>query len=474
MEHLSIQVPHPPCLSRPVRAPGIFADQPAGINIYNNTPDGLPLDESLYRKFSQRAIPKILEMLSPSTLISKHVPENPSSLGLSPPFFLLSIGKAAAGMSDAIVNRWEIPPGNVLTLIPVGTPRPEQGAVLYGEHPFPGKKSISSTRKIMEKVRSLPKQTTLITAISGGTSSLLCSPADGISLRENVQIVRKCMRKGTPIDQLNQIRGALSKVKGGKLLSLFRGSTALTILLSDTPGLPPQTVGSGPTLPYQTPPGSPSPLEWLEQTLGEDQIPLSVRQALLKKQAFSDHQPETLPPLIIGNSHTVLQESIRFLMPEERIRMTAWTDSLKGESSTVGLVLGTLIISDRRGHEDTGCLYVATGETTVNLGTSKGQGGRTLELGLSMAQTLYSGGIHSFLTGVLATDGQDGNSSLAGVFIRGKDISMMTPSELHQALHTHNTAPLIRQYDLGIETGPTGTNLNDLLWVYIPEQTSWR
>ena len=73
------------------------------------------------------------------------------------------------------------------------------------------------------------------------------------------------------------------------------------------------------------------------------------------------------------------------------------------------------------------------------------------------------------VVGCLATDGNDGNSGLAGVLFRTTDLTKeMRSSGLRAAFSTHDTGRFAEWEGFAIRTGATETNLNDLLWIYFP------
>ncbi len=422
----------------------------------------MSLNEEQYAKHSRQSINKILKALSPKELISQEIPSRPEELGLRDPLFLLSIGKAAAEMTEAISGRWRIPPEKTLTLIPQGSVPPKNYPALTGEHPFPGPLSIESTKIVLEKISSLPTRTALIAAISGGTSSLLAAPVSPITLEKKVQVIGSLMKKGLPIEEINQVRTALSSVKGGKLLDFFHGSESLTIILSDTPGMPSYMVGSGPTIPSDL--GNRATASNILKSLDIDcKIPNpSRRVASARNTSLLLHEP-----IVIGDSRTAILRSSGILeVPNTDIHI--WSDKIKGEAQTVGITLASLMLYDRR-PSGNNQLFIGSGETTVSIGTSNGEGGRTLELALSIAQTLHDGGLHSFVVGALATDGIDGNSGLAGCIIPGSGFGKLKQFHIQNALRSHNTKPVVQKTGWAIKTGATGTNLNDLFWVFLPE-----
>lgn len=420
------------------------------------------MNEEQYLKHSRDAIKRILETISPRSLIFKHLPLDPDKLGLTPPFFLLSVGKAASGMTEAIAPRWNISPEMTVTLIPKGSAPPRNYPTLYGEHPLPGSLSLQSTDHILKKISALPPETTLLSAISGGTSSLLSAPIHPITLKQKVQVITALMKNGTPIGEMNQVRSALSRVKGGKLLNFFHGTETLSIILSDTPGMPPETVGSGPTLPAIRGKG-----KLAENILKSLNIPIIIPKSSQKDPLTPSNRLLVHKPIVIGNTSTVIRNSLPFLqIPDANTHI--WSALLKGDSQTVGTTLGSILATDRSSF-NRNQLFIGAGETTVSLGESKGKGGRTLELALALSQTLHDGGIHSFVVGALATDGMDGNSQFAGCIIGGDQFGKNPRHKIQESLWSHNTKTIIQRNGWEIQTGPTGTNLNDLYWVYIPK-----
>ena len=96
-----------------------------------------------------------------------------------------------------------------------------------------------------------------------------------------------------------------------------------------------------------------------------------------------------------------------------------------------------------------------------------GRGGRSLELGLSLAMALSP--INAAVLS-LATDGWDGNSSLAGMVATTRPLAdPILAQEASQALDSHDTAPFLERRGMAVKTGKTGSNLNDLLVVVVSD-----
>ena len=88
--------------------------------------------------------------------------------------------------------------------------------------------------------------------MSGGASSLLVLPAEGISLEEKQAVNKALLRSGAAIGEMNTVRKHLSAIKGGRLAAMCAPARVVTLLISDVPGDAPETIGSGPTVPDPT------------------------------------------------------------------------------------------------------------------------------------------------------------------------------------------------------------------------------
>ena len=65
----------------------------------------------------------------------------------------------------------------------------------------------------------------------------------------------------------------------------------------------------------------------------------------------------------------------------------------------------------------------------------------------------------------LASDGIDGPTDAAGAFVDGQTAlrARVAGLDLHAALREHNAYPVLDRLGALLLTGPTGTNLNDMV-----------
>jgi hydroxypyruvate reductase len=109
-------------------------------------------------------------------------------------------------------------------------------------------------------------------------------------------------------------------------------------------------------------------------------------------------------------------------------------------------------------------LALIWGETTVELGTSSGVGGRNQEAALAAA--IEGEGEDGWLLAALATDGVDGNSQAAGAIVDGGTADRIRATGLDPVacLEEHDSHPALAAAGDLLITGPTGTNVADL-WI---------
>jgi len=108
-------------------------------------------------------------------------------------------------------------------------------------------------------------------------------------------------------------------------------------------------------------------------------------------------------------------------------------------------------------------LLIAGGETTVTLGLRSGRGGRNQTFALAVAQALAGRSGWALLAA--GTDGIDGPTDAAGALVDGTTAARAARAgrSLPRALARHDAYPLLRALgDLHV-TGPTGTNVADLV-----------
>src|SRR5450755_2037322 len=133
---------------------------------------------------------------------------------------IFAVGKAAAGM---FAGAAEVRKDGGLVVLPRGYAAPARASeVIFAAHPEPDRESVRAARRALAYASAFGPEDTLLCLVSGGTSSLLCLPRAGVTLREKRAAVRRLVRRGAPIEELNRMRVRLSAIKGGQLAAHTR------------------------------------------------------------------------------------------------------------------------------------------------------------------------------------------------------------------------------------------------------------
>lgn len=372
---------------------------------------------------------------------------------------VLGVGKAARRMVAAALETLG-PSGRTEALVVTNYENAADlpGArVLAAGHPVPDLGGARASAVVIEAVSGLGAGDELIALISGGGSALLPAPLAGLSLEDKAEVNRLLLASGADITEMNLVRQALSRLKGGGLARLAAPARVRALILSDVVGDDLRVIASGPTV---APLGGAAEARAALVARGLwDRLPAPVRAAL--EQAAP---PGPLPPvenLLIGsNAISVAAMAAAAADLAELPPVVVSDRPLTGDVAEAA----ARVIDEAAGLPGgRGCLLFG-GETTVVL-RGDGRGGRNQELALRvalLAETAGWGGPWVFLSG--GTDGRDGPTEAAGGLVDGG-----TPARVRAAgadpetllARNDSHAALAAAGDL-LTTGATGTNVADL------------
>jgi glycerate 2-kinase len=354
---------------------------------------------------------------------------------------------------------------------------PAQIEILQGNHPIPGENSLTASNKLLETVQGAGEDDLILCLISGGGSALFTQPQDGITLEELQQLTRLLLASGAEIGEINTLRKHLDRVKGGGLARLAAPAEVVTLIVSDVIGSPLDVIASGPTVPDSS--TYADALHILEKYHLVEQTPVSILNVL--SEGVSGLLPETLKagdPLVEHVHNTIIADN--FLAAQaavERAQALGWntlllTTYLHGEAQQVGMMLGGVlrqVASSGDPLARPACI-VAGGETTVTL-RGDGLGGRNQELALGAVAELA--GLEGVVLVALATDGDDGPTNAAGAVVTGETLSRGQTLGLHPStfLARNDSYPYFQTLGDLLLTGPSGTNVNDLTFLFALPQS---
>jgi glycerate-2-kinase len=333
---------------------------------------------------------------------------------------------------------------------------------------------ILGTERILELVRNCQPHDLVICLISGGGSALLVAPRDGVTLEDKQAVAELIAGAGGNIEQLNCVRRALSRVKGGGLARQCRGGELITLIISDVLGDPLEVIASGPTILSQSQPVA-SPLQVLDDLglVGQRRLQPVVQYL----RSMHDSGAEASPPpsttrcahVILGNNADAVDAAgIKAVELGYRYVMQA---ARKPEGDVLDVAhLATTASLQVMSQPEVDC-WISGGEPTVALPSGEcGKGGRNQQLALAVLEQLIAHGWPrranlreiAFCSG--GTDGEDGPTDAAGAWFDRQTFERMLQLELVPAdyLRRADAYRFFEQVGGLLITGPTGTNVCDL------------
>ncbi len=137
---------------------------------------------------------------------------------------VIAAGKAAVGMvlgaADALADALR---GGVVIAPDTAEALPAGLTVFAGGHPMPNTEGARGARGAMQLLASLPRESQLLSLISGGASSLMTFPVDGVTIDDMIATTSALMSAGADIRELNCVRKHLDQLKGGLMARASAG-----------------------------------------------------------------------------------------------------------------------------------------------------------------------------------------------------------------------------------------------------------
>ncbi|NOZ49831.1 MAG: glycerate kinase [Chloroflexi bacterium] len=389
--------------------------------------------------------------------------------------YVLGAGKAGAPMAQAIEDILGERISGGCVVVKYGHQSPTRRLhILQAGHPLPDQAGLEAGQQILALAQAATADDLVLCLISGGGSALLESLPPALSLADLQTTTDLLLASGATIHEFNTVRKHLSLIKGGQLGRAASPATLLTLVLSDVVGSPLQIIASGPTVP--------DPSTWaqaweiVEKYDLVQRLPATVRHRL--HAGLIGELPDTPKPgaalfdrshtLLIGDNATAAQAAAQTAVRRgyNTQILSTFIEGEAREIAKVAVALAREVRHHQRPVAPPACLILG-GETTVTLGAEPGLGGRNQELALAAALALDA--MPGITIVALATDGSDGPTDAAGAWVDGRTLARARALGLsaHQALRTHNAYPLLAQVGALLHTGPTRTNVNDLIFILV-------
>ena len=348
---------------------------------------------------------------------------------------VFAVGKAASAMALGARDTLGEAIDSMLVLTKFGHTDPEltrAPRVLQREsaHPVPDDSSLAAGAELESRLAKLAPDVFPIFLISGGSSSLVEALRDGVSLADLRALNERGLAAGWNIAALNAERSRLSRIKGGGIARALGKRRALALFISDVPGDDPDVIGSG--------------------LLGRD-----------------PGHTDRIERHVVAN----LEGAVRAVIDAANARGLN-IESLAGRfDGDAGKVAEEFLARLRTCNGDG---LVWGGESTVRLPAHHGRGGRNTHLALNFARQLRTG--ERWLLLAAGTDGTDGPTDDAGAIVDAGTVERATIAgcDVEFAAREFDSGTALEAAEDLVHTGPTGTNVGDILIAIKQSATSLR
>jgi glycerate 2-kinase len=451
------------------------------------------------REFLKNLYNAAVKRAQPSHTLGAFMPAQPTKMGART--VVVGAGKAGGAMAQAfeqlwlerypnapmsgmVVTRYGHTPPTPPELIDLQAIRNKASAsghsrnrgirIVEAAHPVPDAAGLAAAEEILQSVQGLTADDLVVCLISGGGSSLLTLPCEGLSFPEKQSINQTLLMSGANIGEMNCVRKHLSRIKGGRLAAACGAARLVTLAISDVPGDDVSVIASGPTV--------------LDETTCADALAILAKYGIALNVTLDKALRAGLleTPKVLGLEASTPAQIHLIATPQQSLEAAAevaraagvnayiLSDEIEGESREVAKVHAALAISTRQGKTPfkTPCVILSGGETTVTVkprvdGQVKGKGGRAGEFCLGLVEALHGkAGVWALAAD---TDGIDGVEDNAGAFV--------TPDTLQRAIQQglgvsdHSARNDSYRFFAGLGdlhiTGPTHTNVNDFRAIYV-------
>ncbi|WP_083383932.1 MULTISPECIES: glycerate kinase type-2 family protein [unclassified Cupriavidus] len=401
----------------------------------------------------------------PLQVVAAHLPP-PHAGGRT---LVVGAGKAAASMALAVERAYAgraALEGLVVTRYAHGLPT-RHIRVIEAGHPVPDEAGEQAAAEILARVQALGPDDRLVVLVSGGGSSLLSLPADGIAMADLKATTRELLRCGAPITDMNIVRKHLSRIQGGRLAQASRAPVT-TLIVSDVAGDDPSAIASGPTV---ADPSTFGDALAILRRYGAT-VPAAVLQHL--ERGARGELAETPKPgdavfarvdnRMIATAHGSL-EAAAACFRAHGIQPVLLGDTVTGEAREVAQVYAALVREIRAYNAPFAApvALISGGECTVTLpaGAKGARGGRCSEFLLSLVLEL--GGLADVHAIAADTDGIDGSEDNAGALAAPDSLARAEAAGVtaRRQLDAHDAWGFFDAIGDLVVTGPTRTNVND-------------
>lgn len=421
--------------------------------------------ETLLRIDAREAVKRAVEVRGSRLAICKSMFElDPAK----PNIYVVAMGKAAYPMAVAFnetagasIKRGVVSGAGTNGETPQFGPNWE---LFAGGHPLPNEESLAAGRASFAMLNDANTPDSIVVfLVSGGGSAMMDVPCGDISLDDLRSLNRTLVTCGASISEINAVRRAVSKIKGGGLATRANRAKQISLIISDTSAGDTSSVASGPSmLPSLGLPNA-------KGIIGKYKLDLRLPRTVLS--AIEQSAEQELSDVDLDSSVYVLFDNEFMLRNAAEIAgdmgFTVVIDSTAGDSNIdkgCGILISQLLELRASEAADRPVCLISGGEFACKV-VGNGIGGRNSETVLRLAMLAENErSLMQWAVLSAGTDGIDGNSPAAGSAADETLLDRAAAAGLDAItyLEASDSFNFFSRMDSTIITGPTGTNVRDI------------
>lgn len=416
--------------------------------------------ETLLRIDAKQAVQRAAKIENSRLLVK----DNQFELGSNLAIYVIAIGKAAYPMAvgfNEIAGNWI--KGGVVSGVISENELDGKWQVFAGGHPLPNEASFASAKSAFELLKNADSERALVVfLISGGGSAMMELPrSEKISLADLQEFNQVLVTSGANIAEINSVRRAISKVKGGGLALSAPNAKQISLIISDTSAGDVSSVASGPSLlPDKVIPDVNLVIEKYNLT---NKFSDSINRALKNSQPKVVENLDSQFYVLLDNQQMVEQAA---QIAEEMGFIVKVDEAAEDEFIVEGCekLLSRFVQFRQSVEENRRVCFISGGEFGCKV-VGNGIGGRNSETALRLLLLAQNEKLLSEYAILSAgTDGIDGNSPAAGsvaheTTFKRAELQKMNPPEY---LENSDSFSFFNNLNEAIIVGATGTNVRDI------------
>lgn len=383
-------------------------------------------------------------------------------ISLRTPVTLIAFGKASSEMMNSFYDIIDEKKIKTALLISHDTKRrklfknKKKIKYLSSTHPKISKQSILAGKEIIKFVKNTSKNDTLIFLVSGGGSSMVASPINGITGSQKIKFINKLILSGIPERETTIIKKNISNLKAGKLLTFANTSKIYNFILSDERNHSIKAISSGTTVGQKIPK--------IDDFLKKFDFNDSFMKKIIANTKTIKHKNKIIKTknIIIGSRLDFVKKLKENSLKNKKIKSFKYISNIHSKNVDESTdyfykkISNIFKISSKGIH-----IVIFTGEIPVKVDNENAKGGRNQHLVTNMIKKFKNNIKFNFTFLAIGTDGMDYLKGIAGGFFNNSILKKISINNIDKYLDKQNTYFFLKNNDLLINSDITSQNISD-------------